>query len=610
LIAYLGLNVAVVSKGVVPGYDGLAYLNAAMRVHLWLSGGGVESFTQLHRGTNNLDVVLAALMYKLVDYHVAIWAIHTAYLVLFAYLARRLLGTSSALLLLVWAVSTTYFLHQYTNFISEMKVGMFLCLFIAYLFDENVSRHLRELFVIVVLLILLRIINLLFIMPLLFTYGVYRWRDLERRGEVIRVMKAVGLAMLVLLPLIIFQLRHTVPFMIAIGRHTGENWQDMTGVYNKKDLLISYATGVWKYNPSFVGGALAAFAVAALLAMTRGRARLGEASRFLAGFVVVVLVLMQAKTNNIMVVYWVYILLGLVALAVLRAFANRFVISALGISLVPLAIWMNYGQFRSANQALAQEIPIAQLADGIKRALAPIARPVMCVNFIGVGPLDPPGLDIVLGRPVSLNGLNLVSYATPFEEYVKAFQDCNIAVIANRNFMWPHFLGVNRHTEEIARYVAENAPRLGFVRAARENFDQDPSRYVDIYVRPSIDVMLKYARFNDFWLEPDTTVILRAPADQVGVLDGYRADIDIMVPSVNDSQYALPLTAVLSNAAGQPVRSVRIDQTGNSRISFALEGLEPGSYRLSFDKSFSTREDPRRLSALFSAAAVHYTKPP
>jgi hypothetical protein len=617
-IAYLGLNVAVASKGVVPDYDALAYLNAAMRVHLGLSGGGLENFSQMHKVgvpmwvglpfTNTLDVLLVALTYKLVDYHVAIWAIHSAYVVLFVHLARRLLGTPSALLLLVWAVSTTYFMHQYTSFISEMKVGMFLCLFIAYLFHDEVSRHLRALCLIVVLLILLRIINLLFIAPLLVVYAVYRWRDPARRGEVVRVMKVVGAAILLLSPLIVFELRHMVPYILAIGRHTSENWQDMTGIYSKKDLFNSYATGVWEYNRQFVAGALAVIAAAVLVAMTRRRARLAEAARFLVAFVVVALVLMQANTNNIMVVYWVYILVGLVALGALRAFANRYVMAAIAIALVPVAVWMNYEKFRSTNQALAHRLPIAQLADGIKRAVEPIAKPVMCFNFGGVGPLEPQGLEITLGRTVSFHVLNAISYVTPLEEYVKGLQGCNIAVIANRNFMWPDFLGVNRQTEAIARYVTENAAKIGFVRAARENFDQDTTRYVDIYVRPSIDVKLKYARFNDFWLDAETTVVLRAPGQSTNALDGYRADIDVMVPGVNDPQYAPPLTATLYDAKGQTVRTTQIRQTGNSRISFPLDGLAPGSYRLSFDKGFSTREDPRRLSALFSGAVLAYTR--
>jgi hypothetical protein len=183
-------------------------------------------------------------------------------------------------------------------------------------------------------------------------------------------------------------------------------------------------------------------------------------------------------------------------------------------------------------------------------------------------------------------------------------ESANVAFIANQNFLWPTFMGLNRNTEEIAAFMAARGRSLGFERAERVLFDSDPSRYIDVYTRPTVSVKLKYLRHNDKWLDAETALVLRTAG---ATLDDYKLDIDVMVPGVNDPAFALPLTAVLVGPAGAAgPRTAIVRHAGPARLTFSLDGLAAGEYRLQFDKTFSSAADPRRLAAVFVDARVRY----
>jgi len=605
-LAFLALNLALRSRGILPDYDALFYIGEAFRLHLGLTGTYVEPGRIAWLGlgyTNSLDRLLIALMWNLVDVNVAVWIVHTAYFALFAFLLRRLLGAPTALVVTAFTVSQAYFLHQYTHFISEMKVGLFLALFVAYLFHPDASRHRAALFWITVLLVLLRTINVLFVGPICVAFVALRWLDRERRREIVPILVPVVLALVVLSPLLYVEIPNLLYYVRATSTGTRQNWIDMTGIHDKKELAIAYLGGVRGYNRPLSWAAIAAACAAVFVAFTRKRARLAMVRDAAVASAIVFAVLMQATTTNDQVMFWLFALEALLAGLVLRAIAPPVVIAAAGGLLCAYACVHEYRNFASSYWQIDYDAPINRMQRELTRALQPFHRPQIYQNFGGIGPLDARGVEIPLGRVVGWPHGDQVRYMEGLQPYLDSLAQGNVAFIANRNFIWPDYIGVNRHTEEISRYLDGHAAELGLVRTERILFDGDPDRYIDVYRRATVDVELKWAQFGDHWLDLDTRVKLDIPGDKP-VTPGTRLEVRLMLPqAASDPAFRPPVKAVLRDASGRSVADGEVGAFGENVLRLPIGGLVSGNYTLVFDKSFSSA-DPRKLVAVFESASI------
>lgn len=618
ILIFIALNAAAILVGHIPDYDGLVYVDAAMKVNMGLSGAGRDYFHQATGNvqwvglpfTNTLNVLVAALLYNLIDYHIILWLLHTAYFVLFVVLLRRILRAPTVLFVVAWVACQPFFLHQYLNFISELEVGLFLTLFVAYLFHEDARRHLWALFTITVLLLLMRAINLAFIAPLVATFTVLRWADRGRRGEIWPVWKAVGLAVLLLSPLLAHEVPWLVYYVRKAGTLTGRNWQDMTGIYSKMDLAHAYRDDLRIYSWPLSLAALAAFVAALLIQVSPWRARLARTREYAIGAAVVFAVLMTALTNNIMVVFWVFALMGLFVAALLEAYVRPWMVGVAAIGVAVLALGVNHESYRRVNLQLIQRKPLVPVLARLSQAVYDVEDPVICPNYGGVGPIDIYAIEVSQHRKLGYLTVDTTSYSTSTDAYLQSLRGCNLAFVANRNFMWPEYLGINHQTEPVWHFMNENAEKLGFAHADRIEVDGDPTRTIDIYDRPSVKVSLRYLMYDDFWLEERTPVRVQWPHAK-RKLDRYRLELEVMVPEVPASPgFTLPLRASLVNAQGREVGRVDIAHSGDQKLEFALDGLDPGTYQLQFDKIFQSPGDPRKLSALFRSAHVVFTGAP
>lgn len=615
-IIFLGLNIAVSNIGIVPGYDALAYVNAAMRINHGLIGADLDSFSWVDATgsvrwvglpfTNTLDVLLIALLYNIVDYHVAIWFIHSCYILLFAYFLRKIFSPAATLMFFVWAVSHIYSLHQYTNLISEMKVGMFLALFIAYLFHADITSHLKSLFWITVLLLLFRTINLLFILPLVATYVAVSWRKGASQLDVISVLKVVGLAFLILSPLLLHEIRYLIPYIYkASYSDMAQNWRDMAGTQGKLDLLKAYADGIVSYNRYFSVVAMVTICSGVVLYLTSMRDKLHTVAGYLVGALVVFAVLMLAQTNNIMVVYWLFILLGLITVSLMSAVLKEKHLIIIACLMVLMAVRLNYVNFTNSNIEMKFSQPVAELVKGLSESITEIENPVVVQNYAGIGPLDYHGLEVASGKVLRYPVINNISYETGISDYLAVLMEANVVFIANKNYMWPSYLGINNKTEEIADFVNDNVSQLGLRKLTRLYYDSNPSQYIDVYTRPVLEVKLKYMRFNDNWLDRETTFVIKTGKDEPA-LDGYRIELNVMVPAVVDKEFSLPFKAFLLDDKDKAVGVVNVDHAGDNKLVYALDGLKAGLYRLVFEKTFSPPNDARKLVAQYLNAELKF----
>ena len=598
-LAFLALQLAVSSRGTVPDYDAVDYIGTALRAHLGLIGAlDVPGQSQWYGVglTNSLDTLILALVYDLVDYHVAVWAIHTAYIVAFAWLLARLLGRPTALFVTAWALANVYFLHQYTNYISELKVGLFLVLFVVYLFHPDAPRHRVALFWITALLVGLRTINLLFILPLVAVYVGLRLLDRSRRGEIAAVLKPIVLGVIVLSPLLFRQIPGLLTYIHDTSTRSQKNWLDMSGVYGKFDLLRTYYDGLLGYNRMLQFGAAALALVAVAIVVAGRRTKLAALAEPLLATVIVFAILMQAATTNVNVIFWLFALEALLAGLIVRSLAPAWLVTATGSVLAVGTMGIAYSSFLAASLHMTVSAPIQALGSDLARALQPVAKPVIYANFRGIGPLDTSGLEIRLGRVVRWPSADQVSYNRDMRFFMTGQRAANVAFIAGGNFLWPVYIGVNHHTGEIAGYFAQHAEELGWLRAQRLRFDNDPSRFVDVYVRPTVTARLKWTEYGDTWMDVDTPVEVNLPKGD-RIPPNYQLQLAAMFPATGDKAFVPPWKATLVDAGGITVATAQATTYGDNVLDFPVAGLAAGLYHLRFERGFKS-PDPRELVAM------------
>lgn len=602
-----GVKVTTASMSLVPEYDALSYLNDAFHLFLAFSGTPGEHLSWAHVPfTNTLDAIVVALLWKLTGFQAAVWAVQTAYLVLFVGLARRIFSPAETLMLLAWAVAQTRFLPLYTSFISELKVGLMLVLFVAYLFHPRAREHPVALFVITLLLIGLRTIDLLFVAPLCLLYAGLRFLQPPRRGEIMPTLAPVVAAGLLFLPVLYFEGRKLLVHVGYTLSATRQNWQDMTGVHGRFDLLAAYWTGVGEYNVRLRTLTVAAVLVVLVVLATRHRARLRPLFEPFLATLAVFVVLMNAASTNSYVIFWVYMMIGLLATLLLDALAPRGLFLALVMLLAATALIADYAGLRIRLREIPLEAPVSVLSRDIAQTLREYPSPVVFANFGGVGALDIPGLELAAGRTLGAPQVDAVRYDVPFAAYLQALADSNVALIANRNFFFTPYWGINQNTAAIAQEMRSHATEWGWLPVRQLLVNRDPGRSVDVYVRPWASVLLKYTRWRDLWMDDRTPVVLQLPAG-THVPPGYSLQLHLAVPGVADPAFQPPWTVTLLDVAGRSVASTQVANAGESTVALPVDGLAPGEYELRFDKTFSNPPDPRKLSAQLLGVAVRFT---
>jgi hypothetical protein len=315
-----------------------------------------------------------------------------------------------------------------------------------------------------------------------------------------------------------------------------------------------------------------------------------------------VAVLMQAATTNGQVAFWLFALVALLAGLWMRALLPPVVTAAAALVLFAGALAQQYHVFVAAYGRTSPDAPLYRLQREMVHAMDDLQRPQIYSNFGGVGPLDARGLEIPLGRVVGWAHGDQVSYLDSLEPYLDSLKFADVAFIANRNFMWPDYIGVNRHTEELSRYLETNGAAMGWIHASRLLFDGDTGEYIDVYRRAIVEVKLKWRRFGDAWMDLETPVVIRAPGAEAVPRDSVL-EVKVMVPQTGDASFVPPFKATLEDDTGKRIAQAGITAFGENMLRFPVGGLPPGRYRLTFDRSFASA-DPRKLVASFLGAGV------
>jgi hypothetical protein len=166
-------------------------------------------------------------------------------------------------------------------------------------------------------------------------------------------------------------------------------------------------------------------------------------------------------------------------------------------------------------------------------------------------------------------------------------------------------VGINRHTVEIRDAFLRNSQERGWLKVRSVLYEADAGRYIDIFMRPAGQLRLKYLEHGDGWMDLETPVALWSPGGQA-VPDGYQLVMSITLPKVDDPRFQPPWRLTLLDADGRPVQSVDLQSPGEHLVRIPFHRANPGTYRITFDKSFSPPGDPRHLTARVNSWAFRF----
>lgn len=615
---YSGMLLARRSVGTIPNYDALSYVVSALNVHFALLGPeGLHPLTLSWQSivaslkatlpfTSTLDVLLLALLWDFADLHILVLLLHTAYLAIFLYLVRRYWGNMVAATAFFAIVATPVFFTQYTQFISEMKVGLMVALLLGLLFDLNVDAKPRHIALAAFLLLLARLASLSFIVAFALLWLLRHWR--ERRS--VKVWTVIGAMLLPLLTVALCLPENFLRQYEYIRHHSSEgvkNWQLLTGIHSKLDLLQFYLREVWRYNEIVVALCIFLSVLAAMQGLRRGnavapRTQVLRTSWLWIGMLAVGVIMMSAAYSNGQIVFWVYASLVMAScIFVARnsgwlARLQLLVIAAVAAFLLPQRLNAEFA-------GVARYQPLTPVARAIAADIRGMQDPVLYANFFGMGPLDIDGIALAAARPLGMqNADDLVAFTEgiPEDRMSAALGASNVLLLNEAAKLWPKYIGVNTLTKQRYDFLRVHAPEHGFTLVNRHFIEGDFKESIEVWIKPYVNLTGKYAAY-DKWLDRTTPLSILHPT--IRRLENYRLDVDVTVRNPKSTGFSPPFEVRMLDGLDREVARTRIVQFGENRLCFDFSGVT-GTYTLVSDKTFVAPPDPRALFAQYRASRL------
>lgn len=600
----------------IPDYDGLNYFDIAKKINKWLffagdykiAVGHTNDFVYFWPISNALTVYIAAIFFNTVDVNVLPVFINSLYLFLFVAYIAKLRSTAYALVVAFLLCGNLLFFRLFTTLTTEFSVGLWIFAFLLSLVSISDRRGIF-LGVLVVVGLLLRTIDIVFILMSISAYGIVYYLLWREKDSIVEALRSVCLVLVVTAP---FFLKHYIVafnyvYSVSFGE-TAESWKSLGGVSNRYDVLIQYVKYLHLYNQLIIPLFLLLFGFCLFFGDIRRKFTilvLGVAFS-------ICLPLFLASSLNVQVVFWVYSSLVFVIcecgflmlqekgewfdryLSKYAAFKNAYVFLA-------LSVFLFFGARSWAYEVsyLKQQYDISKISFDIADVLdsAPGA-PVIASNFRGVGAIDVLGLSWRKQTAYSYGGIqDIYSKNRKPSEYLELAESTNFFIAAQDNYFFaPHF-GINSHVAETHRLFSEKSAELGFLKIyqiARSG------RYFDIWYRPGAEAYPQYINFNDSWISYRLPIEIGAEkiCGPIGVTGNLKFKLHFQNPGV--ASFAPPFFLSIRKDGSETVlSSAAVDRYGVVEVVFPLEHVSCGRYSMHIDKAFTTNADPRHLSAQF-----------
>jgi len=599
----------------IPDYDGLDYFRVAKIMNGWLFlpsdyriwVKAANDFAFFWPISNALSVFIAAIFYHTIDTNLLPALINTLYLFLFAAYLTKIRSASYVYMATLLLCSHTLFFRLFTTFTTEFSVGLWIFAFLLTLISNHERRGIY-LAALIVFGLLLRTIDVVFILMAVFAYAVIQYALWKDRQQMFITLRYVGLSLLLSAPLFFqhYKVAFEYVYSVSFGA-TAASWKSLGGVSDRYDVILQYAKFIFLYNPLVIPVTVL---ITAFCFYSKGISRRSVA--LVTGIsLAVCFPLLMASSLNIQVVFWVYSALIFITCelgfslfhAVAEKRNNSTISTAIkNIFLFCISLGCVFFLARSWNYEvpyLRQQRDISKIADDISAILdTEPGTPTIATNYFGVGALDAPGLAWSRSSNYSYGGIDdIYSKDKNPAEYLKLKEATSFFIAAHENYLFaPHF-GINDHIKETHHLFSVKSSELGFRKVQEISRD---GRDFDIWYRPGVQAHLQYASFGDNWISWKLPLTIGSKKLCAGDRLSGTLSFSVSFQNPDLPDYAPPfLITVHSKNSEDVLSSAVVNKYGVVNVALNLKNIACGKYELSIDKAFSTKADTRKLSAQF-----------
>lgn len=599
----------------IPDYDGLDYFRVAKIMNGWLfSSSDYRIWSKLANDfvffwpiSNALSVFIAAIFYHTIDTNLLPALINTLYLFLFAAYLTKIRSASYAYVATLLLCSHTLFFRLFTTFTTEFSVGLWIFAFLLTLISNHDRRGIY-LAALTIIGLLLRTIDVVFILMSVSAYTVIHYALWKDRQHIFTTLRYVGLSLLLTAPLFFqhYKIAFEYVYSVSFGA-TAASWKSLGGVTDRYDVILQYAKFLFLYNPLVIP-------VTILIAAFGFYSE--EMSRRSAALVIgislaVCFPLLMASSLNIQVVFWVYTALIFIAcelgFSLFHAVSEKHNNPPISVTVRNIFVFcISLGSIFFLTRSWNYEVPYLRQQRDISKIAFDISMildsepgiPTIATNYYGVGALDVPGLAWRKSSNYAYGSIDdIYSKNKKPAEYLELKENTNFFIAAHENYFFaPHF-GINDHIKETHRLFSERSSVMGFKKVREISRD---GRSFDIWYRPGVQAHLQYASFGDKWISWKLPLEIGSERNCAGERVSGTLNVSVDFPNPDLPGYAPPfLISVYDKKSEGVISSVAVNKYGVENAVFNLKNIACGKYELSIDKAFSTKSDSRELSALF-----------
>lgn len=601
----------------IPDYDGLSYFEKVKDYNEWQFGFGELTFsnssdfgisTAYWPITNGVSILIAAIFHDTLDVNLTPTFINVLYLLVFAAYISKIRSASYAYIAIVLLCANTFFYRLFTTLTSEFSIGLWIFAFLLTLITRH-ERRCAYISALVIIGIFLRTVDVAFVLCATTAYISLNYLLLKEKRHILATLGSVGLTLILSLP--IFLEHYKAAYIYVLQSTSGisnVSWKAMSGVLGGLDVPLKYIEYIQLYNPLLLPITVVLILWAFYSKSINNKSLLIKIGTSFA----LIFPLLMAEHLNIQTVFWVFAALSFIVCeigfdlaTIIKARFGDMKLFSFNLDRVWLfalslfSLMFIKGSWGYETQYLKQQKIVSEISFEIAKVLNKIPDDkFITANFRGVGALDNLGLSwgsphrLIEGSVKDIYAKKkYASYYLNFDEKVSFF------ISAHDNYFFPLVFGINDHVKEISDLFKERSGELGFRKLTTiTKYNQS----FDIWYRPSTQAHLQFLNFRDYWIATELPLDIGNEDLCSDQSVSGRLNVSLNFPNPNIVDYKPPFVVSLINKNSEKlVSSAVVNDYGEAHFYFDIKNISCGKYHLVIDKTFSTGNDSRKLSAQF-----------
>jgi putative flippase GtrA len=599
----------------IPDYDGLSYFESVKIVNNWqfkvrdLKFPGAWVFVSFWPITNGPSVMLAAIFRHTVDINLLPTMINALYLILFTVYISKIRSSSYAYVAILLLCANSFFYRLFTTLTSEFSVGLWIFAYLLTLLSTHNRRGLY-LSALIILGVLLRTIDIVFVLCASTAYILLNYLLWKDKAHVLATLRSIGLTVILTAPL--FFNHYKAAYIYVRESQSGissVSWKAMADAFGGLDIPLKYVEYITIYNPLLIP-----LTIMVIILVLFSKALANKSALLIVGIsFALIFPLLMAATINIMTVFWIFSVLvfivcelGLNLWIKINNKINNFSIISTALNIFGIVVvsfftlffmHLSWGMETKYLQELKARSEIGFEISAVLKEIP--GTKYVTSNCRGIGTIDNIGLSWGSSDELIEGSIqDVYSRKKNINDYLEFNDKVSFFISAHDNYFCPLMFGINDHVKALNNLFASKSQEFGFRKVseiARNNTN------FDIWYRPNVQQpYLQYAGFGDNWISSNLSIEIGSKKLCAEEKVGGKIFLSVNFPNPNIANYTPPfLIALHSKNSKEIITSAIVNNYGNADVILDLKNIVCGEYELSFDKAFSTKADPRELSAQF-----------